>query len=254
MGKEEIRYKKDFLKTVILKVDFAAPIKEFIEELPMNLHKEISKHFPIEESKGFKSQTLKIKANKPEEYEYEEEELKRWNFFGQEREKKLTVTHEYLTISYMAYESFDKLGDEFEKIIKYFYEHQDFETKRLGLRYINSIEVNGKKPTSWEHYLNENLLSIFNVYDNKYIARALHNLELNFGDVKLRFQYGMHNPDYPSTIRKKQFILDYDAYKYDQFESESSIKKELIKLHDIILELFEDSIKDDLRRIMNEEE
>jgi hypothetical protein len=32
-------------------------------------------------------------------------------------------------------------------------------------------------------------------------SRAFQNLELILQDVRIRFQYGMHNPDYPAPIK-----------------------------------------------------
>lgn len=129
----------------------------------------------------------------------------------------------------------------------------DLQVKRLGLRYINSVEAPGPNKFSWNAYLNRNLLSIFNIpVDKAKIARAFHNLELNLGDLTLRFQYGIHNPDYPAPIRKRVFILDYDAYTTG-FLAKEEIHQTLPVLHDEIEQLSEKSITDKLRGIMNAE-
>ncbi len=100
--------------------------------------------------------------------------------------------------------------------------------------------------------MNNKLLSIFNVADDKTkIARAFNNLTLNYDNFKLRFQYGMWNSDFPATIRKKVFILDYDAYD-ESLWSKDEIIKFLPIFHDKIEQLFEMSIKQALRDKMNE--
>jgi len=76
-------------------------------------------------------------------------------------------------------------------------------------------------------------------------------MELDLSDMRVRFQYGMHNPDYPSVIRRKQFILDYDAYR-EETQTGDELERNLMRFHSKIQELFEQSITDELRRIMNE--
>ena len=157
-------------------------------------------------------------------------------------------------IVFSKYNSFEELKNNFfdiaEKLFEYF--SNDLQVKRLGLRYINSIELSGKNPLYWGSYLNTNLLSIFKITeDKKQISRAFNNLEINFGDFLLRFQYGMHNPDFPAPIRKKIFILDFDAYNNFLFGI-NEIKAALPIYNEKIVEYFEKSIKDGFRRKLNE--
>jgi uncharacterized protein (TIGR04255 family) len=65
----------------------------------------------------------------------------------------------------------------------------------------------------------------------------------------LNFQYGMHNPDFPSRIRRKLFILDLDA-SYQGLLSRDDIKSNIDTAHNRIEELFENVIREDLRRRM----
>ncbi len=63
----------------------------------------------------------------------------------------------------------------------------------------------------------------------------------------------MYNPDYPAPIKKKRFTLDLDAY-YQGFHDKDEIQKNLDKYHDKIQELFELSITEKFRNILNEEQ
>nr|QNO52558.1 hypothetical protein BJKGENCM_00048 [Methanosarcinales archaeon ANME-1 ERB6] len=65
----------------------------------------------------------------------------------------------------------------------------------------------------------------------------------------LKFNCGMHNPDFPATIRKKKFILDYDAY-YTSLQELIDIEPNLINSHDKIKKLYEKNTKKELREIM----
>jgi uncharacterized protein (TIGR04255 family) len=60
----------------------------------------------------------------------------------------------------------------------------------------------------------------------------------------------MHNPDYPSPIKKKSFILDYDAYIVGLL-TKAEINRNLEILHDEIEKMFELSITEKLRGMMN---
>jgi uncharacterized protein (TIGR04255 family) len=62
----------------------------------------------------------------------------------------------------------------------------------------------------------------------------------------------MHNPDYPALIKQKIFVLDYDAYKTGSLSTEE-VNHLIPSLHTKISELFEKSIGDKLRGVMNEE-
>jgi len=119
-----------------------------------------------------------------------------------------------LSVDYLKYESFNKLkGDLFQYSIQWRNFFPISEIERLGLRYVNNINLDEINPLNWKKYINSNLTSSLKfVKDRNLISRAFHNLELKYEDMNIRFQYGLHNPDYPSIIKEKEFILDYDAY------------------------------------------
>ena len=82
------------------------------------------------------------------------------------------------------------------------------------------------------------------------ISRVFQVLDLNYGDMNLHFQYGMINPDFPAVIRKKVFILDYDAF-CSGLKTESEIRENIYRFNIEIGNLFERCIKDKLREIMD---
>ena len=160
-------------------------------------------------------------------------------------------------VEFNIYTCFDDFVNHLSKILKsLFGVFNELQVERFGLRYINEIEINTddiKDPFNWGNYLHDDLLSIFNIPDEKTnITRAFHNLEIIYADFILRFQYGMHNPDFPAPIKKKQFILDYDAYMTGILDKED-ILENLSVFHEEIEKLFEKSITDSLRVKMNAE-
>ena len=103
---------------------------------------------------------------------------------------------------------------------------------------------------NWDKYLQPELLASFSLAkDKSTLSRAFHTLEFNYGDMYLRFQYGMHNPDYPGVIKRKIFTLDYDAHCNQTIER-GAIPQFLNRFHDCINESFENVITDNLRKKM----
>ncbi|TDE50106.1 TIGR04255 family protein [Flavobacterium sp. GT3P67] len=95
--------------------------------------------------------------------------------------------------------------------------------------------------------MNPDLTSIFRVTQNqKNIIRAFHNLEIKNDEIMLKFQYGMNNPDYPAVIKKKSFILDFDA-SFTGILKHHEIDTYIMKQHSEIQKQFEFSITEKLR-------
>jgi len=245
------KYKKNYLTQVIARIDFLSPLASLREVLPAAVGTLSKNYFPIPEPKQIIGRELMV-SSETKQIQEKEIATKEWHFFGKEREKRLVITPGSMFVEFKVYGSFEELLSHFLSISDgLFNSFGDLQVKRLGLRYINNIQGPGPNLFSWNAYLNKNLLCILNMpEDRTKIARAFHNLELNMGDFVVRFQYGMHNPDYPAPIRKKTFILDYDAYTTSLLTKEE-IRQSLPVFHDQIEQLFEKSITDRLREIMN---
>lgn len=241
-------YAKTFLKDVILRIDFVSPVPAINISLPKSVTTIISKYFPIAEPRNIQE----ISFGLPGEAEKKQGVEKDWVFHGKQREKLLSIVTNAMYIKMTVYTSFEDLKQQFVDIADVlFREFPDIQGRRLGLRYINQLNLRGEDPFNWKLYLNKNLLSMFNVQqDKKRIIRAISTMELNYeDDFRLRFTYGMHNPDYPATIKKKQFVLDYDAFS-EGFLTKDDIIQNIDLFHAEIQNLFENSITDKLRDVM----
>ena len=111
------------------------------------------------------------------------------------------------------------------------------------MRYIDEIEVKKGGVFDWKEYLNPKLysaLSIPTAKEQQFISRAFSNLEFNYGDCQLLLKYGMYNPDYPSPIKRKVFIIDTDAFRHDVIPNEIVLSL-LEAFHNRISALFENS-------------
>jgi uncharacterized protein (TIGR04255 family) len=178
-----------------------------------------------------------------------------WFFHNKERTKSFHIAKDCCYIEFKKYERYEVLRKDFLEIVDALFDSMpNLQASRIGLRYVDTIKLNEDKPTDWSKYLKPPLLGIFKLAtEPATITRALHILEFDYGDMRMRFQYGMPNPDFPAAIRQKQFVLDYDAFATGLFDS-ADIKEYLDQFHDKIKASFEEVITDGLRDKMNSDD
>lgn len=241
-------YKKPFLNKVITRIDFTAFYDITEKGLPKKTSDEILKIFPIPEPRSVNVKQVDFIGGNTQEKNTQQNHL---YFYGKNREKTLCITPNFMFIEYLTYDTYDNLKEEFQKIVNVLNNFQEFSANRFGLRYINQITLSEDNPLTWDKYLNKNLLTGFSIpKDKKRISRVFSNLAQQYEDgMILNFQYGMHNPDFPSQIKNKTFILDYDAYYQGKIDVDEVIKY-IDTAHDEIESLYEDSITKSLRTKM----
>ena len=246
----EIHYRRNYLDKVLVRVDLVNPMADIESNFPAEIGKIIKPLFPISEpQKAFHGEIRIMPNEKPVAVETE---FTQWTFHGLSREKTLIFTPAFIVFTYNKYESYGSVREEFDKIFtsvfKYF---QDLQPQRLGLRYINKIKIDSKDPLDWKGFIKSELWStIYFSSQPECISRVFHNIEHNYGDYNLRFQFGIHNTDYPQPIRKKEFVLDYDAYS-KILTDPKEIVSIFDRFHSAIQTYFEKSITEKLRRRMN---
>ncbi|MCF8078628.1 MAG: TIGR04255 family protein [Desulfobacterales bacterium] len=247
----DIRYKKNFLTEVVARVDFVSPIGDIANRLPKKLSRKILEYFPIDEPKTGIMQQVEVGI---EGVQTQKKEFTEWNFFGRNREKRLLVGPDFFFITYSKYKTFEGLRDEFLDIMEVYFDcFEDAQPSRFGLRYINQISLKEENPLEWSDYINSQLLGLFSYnVGNAEPIRIFHNIEfLQEDSFYLRFQFGVHNPDFPAPVRKKIFILDYDAYFKGPIEPQD-LSTFIDQYHKAIQNQFESNITEKLRKIMNE--
>ena len=242
------KYKKDFLKQVIVRIDFDTQLPIAANGPEKGIYATVKKRFPITEEKKFIGKELLIGPGDTKERSFEKKE---WHYYGKNREKHLTITPDIMFIEYNKYEYYEMLRDDFLSVSNALFDaYPKLQVKRLGLRYIDNIDINEGNPMEWEKYLKPELNSTFAIAVNKEkISRAFHVLEFNYGEDLLRFQFGMFNPDYPATIKKKIYTLDFDMY-VTKLLDKADIEQTLDRFHEKVNNFFEEVITDELRKIM----
>ena len=243
-------YEKTFLADVIVRADYSSPIESLRKSIPTELDDAAKSSFPLFEPRAYTRGGIQLgpKGVIPIE------SLKGtdWTYHGEARQKTLMVSDDHFDISYKQYESYETLRANFEHLLDALVECEEaIQFTRLGLRYVNYIEFPGHNDLfDWDQYLMDSLLCILGVPEEQsLIARAFHNLTLQYGDMLLRFQYGMYNPDFPAKIVRKGFTLDYDAY-FEGILDTAALLPKLDAFHARIEELFESHIRQPLREVM----
>ncbi|MES2863546.1 MAG: TIGR04255 family protein [Bacteroidota bacterium] len=246
MDLDKICYKNTPIKRVIFRLDFLQDVPELNTTLPEPIIDLIKKSFPIVEPKDVVARELRIsKADVKDE----NVNLKEWHFHTMERNASLFIKSNSFAIQVNNYISFQSIFAVLIEIKDVFFTHfSSLLCRRMGLRYINEINIYGEtNPLEWDEYINKDLTSIFRVTENSQnIIRAFHNLELKQDDIILKFQYGINNADYPAVIKKKMFTLDLDA-SYTGILKQHEIDDYLKKQHSVIQNQFEFSITEKLR-------
>jgi uncharacterized protein (TIGR04255 family) len=242
------KYKNDFLKKVIVRIDFDNPLLIAAKGPAKDIYDTVKIRFPLTEERKVIGKELLIGPGETKERSIE---TKEWHYYGKNREKQLTITSKFVFIAYDKYEYYEMLKEDFLSILEALFKaYPQTQVKRLGLRYIDNIDIPNEPPTEWDKYLKPELCSIFKLADNqKTISRAFHVLEFNYGENLLRFQFGMFNSDYPAPIKKKIYTLDYDMY-VTKILDRAEIQSTLDNFHEKVNQFFEDVITDSLREIM----
>jgi uncharacterized protein (TIGR04255 family) len=160
----------------------------------------------------------------------------------------------YVFLEETCYEGFAKMSERLFRILQPIFDSAPgLAIKRLGLRYINVVTLPGRNALNWSTYLDRRLVSNLSFPgEGEGLTRAMSNMELVVDGIGLRFQYGVWNPDYPNIVRRKEFVLDLDAYAMG-LASFGEARDQTVHLHDIVESGFERSIKHALRKAMGEE-
>lgn len=246
---ENTCYKTPFLKEVIMRFDFPTPIPDFEKGLPKKFVNLVLKKFPIFEPQTVQTHEMQLGDN---EVKSKLTEVTNSVFHGLEKEKLLTIAPTSFVVQFKSYKSFEVFLEESTSPLRLLCElFPEMKASRVGIRYINILDVGNKNPLDWSDYVNPKLLSVIDFYEKSNLSRAFQILEYNFDEDSLKFQTGIANPDYPAKIKQRQFVMDIDSYSVGAYDFQEMIAK--IKVgHDRIQNIFESSITNATRTAMKE--
>jgi uncharacterized protein (TIGR04255 family) len=116
------------------------------------------------------------------------------------------------------------------------------------LRYINEIRQAQGNPLDWNGLIAPSLIqaTLANIGHDADLVRSMHQLHTRIGDLNLLMHYGIHNPEYPALVSRREFILDIDAFRQDAFVA-ADVLPCIDRLNVICEQAFEASIDKQLR-------
>jgi uncharacterized protein (TIGR04255 family) len=242
-------YERPFIKEAIVRVDLSPPIdlKDTFVEGPFAAA--AKGRFPNLEPRVHIGQEFQFG---PEGMAQKKVETREWQVLSAERDRRIVLGDAALAVSCTAYTRWVDLRDDFFSALDALVAgYPDAQVTRLGVRYINFISLQEVNPFDWKGWIADELTGSLNFpRDPRRIARSMHVLELEYpDDVRLKFQFGLPNPDYPAPVKEKHFVLDLDAY-VGRILTVSEVKGLAEPMHGSIEQLFEDGIGQKLRTKM----
>lgn len=245
-------YEKNFITNAIFRVDFPE-INLNTPDPPEELRKTIQEKFQIfhKITKGH----LDLNVEDKNQVSTQLTEKVLWEFKnkkGQDIFNKAVIASDYVSLEYNIYNSFKEFYKDIQYVFNAFFDFYNIDTiKRIGLRYINQIELDSGNALDWDNLIDRNLFSVTNnfVDPSENILRSMQVLEVEEDDYLLRFQFGLYNSEYPNPIARKEFVLDYDCFIQSEMEKHE-IFKHSERCNDIIYKWFERSIEQGLVEIM----
>lgn len=242
----DICYKKNYLKQVIARVDFAQPLSDLTDETLLPTFNHIKLRFPIAEQKKGIAQGIVINE---QDVSHSKTEFPDWNFHGLDRDKTLVLNQHFMQVLITNYQSEETFRqDLIEPISSFISLRPSTVISRTGVRFINIYDFD--QLNSFEsvcEYFSDSIASpISNIQDLQKCTRSFLVNEFMEGDIKWRVQTGFFNPDFPAIIKKHHFAIDIDAY-IDFPHSINDVSEYFGKFHKIIQKTFESLITTKLR-------
>ena len=255
-----ICYKNSFLNQVIVRIDFLqfVPTDMTFYE---SIEKEILKIFPRrgkDQIIRFNSISVVFDPNNnglPNANGEVLEGIQR-EYYSNDGSNKLILTNKFMVFEINAYSSFEEHKKWFQSIVLAFFQKNRISVNRTGIRYINIFEQSRLKLQK-KFFASEISASLYPKIaaadDEPQLIRSMHMTEYRINEMTMNFRYGMFNPDYPNSLKKNDFALDFDAFSNDVIDSADGIIHVIDKGHHEIQSLFERSITESLREVMYNE-
>lgn len=241
----EICYKKNYLKQVIAKVDFAQPLADLTTESLIAAVEAIKKRFPIAEQATAFQQGIEITG---EQVKSSKSEFPEWNFHGLDRDKSVKINQHFLQILLTKYKSeVDFKDDLIAPISQVIGSRPTALISRTGVRFINIFDFAIDSFQKTREYFPESISGhISSLLNPEECIRSFLVNEFLIDNIKVRMQSGFFNPDYPAVIKRHHFVIDIDAY-IDSPHQIKDVEGYFKEFHTKIQGLFELHITQKLR-------
>jgi len=245
-----ICYERNFLANVIFRVDFSEILK--INDSPTVFQEKVRAEFPLFNQQILREVNLHLAAGNAEEKTVKESKI--WEFLTSDKNNKFSISSKHFVVEFKKYSSFEHLQTTATKLWSDLVSvYGTIAPVRVGLRYINVISLKDGDPIVWDGLINDSLISgVKGVHALRpaELRRHMSQAILQDDDSRMTFSYGVYNSEFPSVISRREFVLDYDCYTESPDANVNPLEKYLDAFHLKISDMFEKSIKDDLRNMM----
>lgn len=253
-----IKYTNTFLNQVIIRVDFL----QFLETdrlFSYDTEKAILKLLPrrgIDQKIHFDTINVVIDPNKlnaPNARKDTLNGIQREYYAGK---NKVILSNKYIIYEINEYDTFEHHYQVFQTLLLSLFSKQRITTARIGIRYINIFGVESIKLR--KNMFAPEISATFSVKDYNSDCglkpiRVMGMNEYQVANMLLNFRFGMFNPEYPNPLNKESLALDYDCSTTEPIDTSDEVLRMIVQGHDAIQELFEASITDNLRKVLNHE-
>ncbi len=250
------RYARNFITQVVLRADFVP------ESMPMSQPEEgvltTLEGYPVRNSLNRQKNEVHIrKTPQGPVRDTRTSNYVEHSFWTEDKSRRVVLCGEYLFLEEKRYEGYGPLREQFMDTLDALASQcPRMELRRLGMRFINEIklpEANagpGLGADFWEKYVNPWLLGGLRFAANDgALARHMCSTELNYGTDRATVKYGIFNGEYPKPNRRREFILDVDAYCQTSLMP-AEVPAKLDDYHKAAVSVFEAAITDALRERM----
>lgn len=254
----KLKYKKDFLKHVLFRIDYK--MKDSNSNLFVSdLKQACSNICNVFEEQNSVDIEFKQIGNTSTFEKLDTNNLV-WSFHNGTRTKLIALSSKFLFIDESVYEGYAAMKSDFLHVFETICKISQIDVIRLGVRYIDEISIDGIEIAEintkdfWKKYINSSLISCLDfIEDKREISRVLSQFEYNYEPIKLRYKCGLLNPDYPSPNKKGNFLIDTDVY-IEGLIANADIAQHIDDFHKKASTFFEKTITDELRELMQNDE
>ena len=245
-------YQTNFLKQVILRLDFA-PLAGLQSEKQPEFSTQLKKQLPVVRGQQLSQIILSASANTGASFA---QQRKGWQWVHSDIDdhQVVTLTPDFFTLEHKGntYVNFATFRAQFVDIYNKFKAAFGVtEYTRIGLRYINEIVIPEGDAWDWDGLVSPDLvIGVKPAFAEPLrIARSMHQVIGSKDDILCLINYGLNNPDYPNPIARREFVLDLDSYIEGGIAEADALKK-IDSLYVVCKQMFEASIADGLRQRM----
>mgnify|MGYP002644620838 CR=1 FL=1 len=160
------------------------------------------------------------------------------------------ITKDSWVLEVSKYKSFDSIKEIVSKMVLLLKELKIEFVNRLGLRYINTIDLE-ESGLDYTEAFSHQVTAFLSGYEvDERLVRVMQSTILKRNAFNLTINHGLYNSNYPNPITRKEFALDYDATILN-FESNKALDY-FIEAHDDIIEKeFDQNITDKFKEFLD---